>query len=94
MASLVAQTVKNLPEMQETSVRSLGWESLGDPLEKLPSPVFLPGEFKRGSSYLGHKWFVQLHIVCNKSPTNLVVKFFFIIPTNLQFELSLLNRLG
>ena len=29
--SLVAQTVKNLPEMQETRVRSLGWE---DPLEK------------------------------------------------------------
>ena len=25
-ASLVAQTVKNLPEMQEMSVRSLGWE--------------------------------------------------------------------
>ena len=30
-ASLVAQTVKNLPAMQETSVPSLGWE---DPLEK------------------------------------------------------------
>ena len=30
-ASLVAQLVKNLPAMQETSVRSLGWE---DPLEK------------------------------------------------------------
>ena len=30
-ASLVAQTVKNLPAMQETQVRSLGWE---DPLEK------------------------------------------------------------
>ena len=29
-ASLVAQTVKNLPEMQETWVQSLGWE---DPLE-------------------------------------------------------------
>ena len=29
--SLVAQLVKNLPVMQETSVRSLGWE---DPLEK------------------------------------------------------------
>ena len=29
--SLVAQTVKNLPEMQDTWVRSLGWE---DPLEK------------------------------------------------------------
>ena len=31
MASLVAQLVKNLPAMQETWVRSLGWE---DPLEK------------------------------------------------------------
>ena len=29
--SLVAQTVKNLSAMQETQVRSLGWE---DPLEK------------------------------------------------------------
>ena len=29
--SLVAQAVKNLPAMQETQVRSLGWE---DPLEK------------------------------------------------------------
>ena len=31
LASLVAQMVKNLPAMQETWVRSLGWE---DPLEK------------------------------------------------------------
>ena len=30
-ASFVAQLVKNLPEMRETWVRSLGWE---DPLEK------------------------------------------------------------
>ena len=30
-ASLVAQAVKNLPAMQETQVRSLGWE---DSLEK------------------------------------------------------------
>ena len=30
-ASRVAQTVKNLPAMQQTCVRSLGWE---DPLEK------------------------------------------------------------
>ena len=30
-ASLLAQLVKKLPEMQETPVRSLGWE---DPLEK------------------------------------------------------------
>ena len=30
-ASLIAQLVKNLPAMQETWVRSLGWE---EPLEK------------------------------------------------------------
>ena len=30
-ASLAAQTVKNLPAMQETQVQSLSWE---DPLEK------------------------------------------------------------
>ena len=28
MASLVAQSVKNLPAVQETGVRSLGWEDL------------------------------------------------------------------
>ena len=46
-ASLVAQLVKNLPAMQETCVRSLGWE---DPLEERawpPTPVFLPGKFPR-----------------------------------------------
>ena len=41
-ASLVARLVKNLPTMQETRVRSLGWE---DPLEGQPTPVFWPGEF-------------------------------------------------
>ena len=42
--SLVAQTVKRLPVMRETWVRSLGWE---DPLEKemQPTPVLLPGKF-------------------------------------------------
>ena len=30
-ASLVAQSIKNLPAMQETQVQPLGWE---DPLEK------------------------------------------------------------
>jgi len=33
-ASLVAQTVKNLTAVQETWVRSLGWE---DPLKKEPA---------------------------------------------------------
>ena len=41
-ASLVAQTVKNLPVMQETLVQSLGREDL---LEKGMTPVFLPGKF-------------------------------------------------
>ena len=40
-ASLVAQLVKNPPAMQETPIRSVGWE---DPLEE-DLPVFLPGEF-------------------------------------------------
>ena len=39
-ASLVAQSVKNLPAVQETQVGSLGWE---DPMEKEMS-VFLPGK--------------------------------------------------
>ena len=43
-ACLVPQTVKNLPAMWETWVRSLGWE---DPRrrEQLPAAVFWPGEF-------------------------------------------------
>ena len=42
-ASLVAQMVKNLSAMWETSIRSLGWE---DPLEEgmATHSVFLPGE--------------------------------------------------
>ena len=53
-ASLVAQLVKNPPAMQETCVRSLGWE---DPLEKgkEPTPVFWPGEFHGLYSPWDHK---------------------------------------
>ena len=40
-ASLVAHLVKNPFAIWETWVQSLGCE---DPLEKLPIPVFLPGE--------------------------------------------------
>ena len=52
-ASLVAQTVKHLPAMQETQVLSLGWE---DPLEKgrLRTPVFLPGELHGQRSLVGY----------------------------------------
>ena len=61
--SLVAQTVKNLPAMQEAQVRSLGWE---DPLEKgmathssiLPWRIPWIEEFGRlhfmGSQRVGH----------------------------------------
>ena len=52
--SLVAQTVKNLPAMPETQVRSLGRE---DPLqEKMAktTPVFLPGELHGQRSLAGY----------------------------------------
>ena len=51
--SLVAQMVKRLPAMQETWIRSLGWEA---PLEKKwqPTPVFLPGEFHGWRSLVGY----------------------------------------
>ena len=43
-ASLVVQTEKNLPAVQEIWVQSLGWE---DPLDEgmQPTQVFLPGDF-------------------------------------------------
>ena len=49
----MAQMVKNLLEMQETQVRSLGLE---DPLERewLPTPVCLPGEFYGQRSLEGY----------------------------------------
>ena len=54
--SLVAQTVKHLPAMWETWVRSLGWE---DPLGKegrkrQPTPVLLPGKFHGWRSLVGY----------------------------------------
>ena len=51
-ASLVAQTVKIPPAMQETWVQSLGWE---DPVERawLPTPIFWPGEVHGQRSLAG-----------------------------------------
>ena len=53
-ASLVAQLVKHPPAMWGTRVRSLGWE---DPWrrQKLPTPVFWPGEFHGLYSPWSHK---------------------------------------
>ena len=39
-ASQMVLVVKNLPAMQEIWVRPLGWRK-----ERLPTPVFWPGEF-------------------------------------------------
>ena len=55
-ASPVAQSVKKLPALQETRVRSLDRE---DPLEKWrrkwqPTPVFLPGESHGQRSLVGY----------------------------------------
>ena len=68
--SLVAQTVKHLPTMRETWVRSLGWE---DPLEKemashsstLAQKIPRTEEPSRlqstGSQRVGHNWVISLH---------------------------------
>ena len=52
-ASLGAQTVKNLPAMPETEVRSLmgkiPWRKSWQ-----PTPVFLPGEFYGQKSLVGY----------------------------------------
>jgi len=65
LASLVAQLVKNLPAVEETRVRSLGWE---DPLEKemaTHSSILAwkisgteePGGLQSmGSQRVGHDW--------------------------------------
>ena len=52
-ASLVAQTVKHLPTMQETWVQSLGW---ADPLENemTTTPVLLPGKSHGWRSLVGY----------------------------------------
>ena len=54
VTSPLAQTVKRLPTMRETRVRSLGQEDL---LEKewQPTPVFLPGESHGQRSLAGYR---------------------------------------
>ena len=51
--SLMAQTVKHLPAMQDTWVRSLGWEY---PWRRKwqPTPVSLPGESHGQRSLVGY----------------------------------------
>ena len=49
-ASLVAQLVKSLPSMRKTWVGKICWRR-----ERLPTPVFWPGEFHGLCSPWGHK---------------------------------------
>ena len=71
LASLVAQRIKHLPALQETWVRSLGWE---DPLEKemaIHSSILAwripwteePGGLQStGSQRVRHDWATSLHL--------------------------------
>ena len=71
LTSLVAQTVKILPAMQETRVRSLGWEDRWR-RKWQPTPVSLPGESHgrrslvgyslQGSQRVGHDWATSLSL--------------------------------
>ena len=58
-ASLVVQTVNNLPAMQETQVQSLGPE---DPMgrECIPTPVFLPEKSHGQRSLAGYSMDMSL----------------------------------
>ena len=51
----MAQTVKNLPEMQETWVQSLRQEYSLEKEMAAHSPVFLPGEFHGQRSLAGYR---------------------------------------
>ena len=79
-ASLLAQIIKNLPELQETQVRSLGWE---EPLEKGMATPFqyscLENPMDRGAS---------VHGVAELDPSELLTLslFFFFFPTKAQFH--------
>ena len=76
VASLVAQTVKHLPAMQETWVQSLGQK---DPLEKEMAPhsstlawkiprTEEPGRLQSmGSQRVRHDWATSLHFTSYKS---------------------------
>ena len=75
-ASLVAQTVKNLPAMQETWIRSPSWE---DPLEKgmATHSSILAGESHGqrslgGYSLWGRKEWGMTDRLCNSSPQELI----------------------
>ena len=66
MQVFVAQLVKNLHAMQETWVRSLGWEDLWR-RERLSTPVFWPGEFHGLYNSPGQNTGVGSHSLLHRS---------------------------
>ena len=74
-AFLVAHLVKNSPAMRETWVQPLGWRR-----ERLPTPVFWPGEFRGPYSPWGCKeldtteW-LSLSNIIYSAPNSLFVQF-------------------
>ena len=73
---MVANTVKNLPVMPETRVRSLGQE---DPWRRKwqPTPVFLPGESHGQRSLVGYSPWGRKELDTPEHKTELNSFFFF-----------------
>ena len=53
-AFLIAQSVKNLPAMQETWVQFLGWDDIPWRRKWQSTPVFLPGKSHGQRSLAGY----------------------------------------
>ena len=88
--------VENPPAMRETWVRSLGWE---DPLEKerLPTPVFWPGEFHGLCSPWGHKdsdTTERLSLLWEQFETTTEIRVFHIAALDNRLIIVILIRVG
>ena len=82
--------------MRETWVRSLGWE---DPLEKerLPTPVFWPGEFHGLCSPWGHKdsdTTERLSLLWEQFETTTEIRVFHIAALDNRLIIVILIRVG
>ena len=73
-AFVVAQMVKNPPIMQETWVQSLSWD---DPLERerLPTPVFLPGEVAKSWTRLSDRHSLYISTVVHLALSLIALSF-------------------
>ena len=98
-ASLVVQTVKNPPVMQETQVQSLGWEVTVE-RGMATTPVYSLGEFQRQRSLagysscwwqrVGHNWVINT--ISQECPLllsclwmSLAVEYLFLVGSSLSY---------